>query len=146
MSKDKKVPPIVQNTAPTTITVNLITQTEIPITDMLNATDEDGDNLTFNLDKQGMLGVVTVGNNGKFTYQPNNEVTDSDSFTYTVTDGVNPAVTGMVNITIEAQEVSFENFSRAAFNQQPTDEPLAINGRVFIQDVENPTAYDDLLL
>jgi hypothetical protein len=61
-----------------------------------------------------------------------------------VTDGINPDVLGRVNITIEALEVSFASNSRAAFNQQSTDEPLVLNGRAFIKDVEDPAAYDDL--
>ncbi|MBA6392106.1 cadherin-like domain-containing protein [Colwellia sp. BRX10-3] len=133
------------NVAPTTITVDLITQTETPITDMLSATDADGDGLSFSLSQQAMLGVVTVAGKGGFTYQPNDEVTGSDSFTFSVTDGVNGPVTGTVNITIEALEVSFASYSRAAFSQQSTDKPLSTNGRAFIQDVEDPTAYDDLL-
>ena len=133
------------NAAPTTITVDLITQTETPITDMLSAADADGDALSFSLDQQAMLGVVTVSGNGGFTYQPNNEVTGSDSFTFSVTDGVNTAVTGTVNITIETLTVSFNSTSRAAFNQQFNDKPLAVNGRTFTQDVEDPAAYDDLL-
>lgn len=92
-----------------------------------------------------MLGMVTVDNTGEFTYQPYDEVTGSDSFTYTVTDGVNAEVVGTVNITIEALELTFSSTSRAAFNQQTSDKPLAINGRAFIQDVADPAAYDDLL-
>lgn len=134
-----------ENVSPVTVTVDLITQTETAITDMLSASDANGDSLTFRLAQQAMLGIVTVNNNGEFTYQPNDEVTGSDSFTYTVHDGVNAAVIGTVNITIEALEVSFASYSRAAFNQQASDKPLAINGRVFIQDVEDPAAYDDLL-
>ena len=134
-----------KNVPPVAVTVDLITQTETAILDRLNATDENGDSLTFTLAQQAMLGVVTVDSNGEFTYQPRNELTGSDSFTYTVNDGVNSPVTGLVNITIEALEVSFASQSRAAFNQQSSDKPLAINGRVFIQDVEDPGAYDDLL-
>lgn len=134
-----------ENVPPTTVTVDLTTQTETPITDMLSATDENGDDLTYSLDQQAMLGVVSIDANGEFTYQPNAEVTGNDSFTYMVTDGVNPAVGGTVNINIEALEVSFASYSREAFNQEPGDEPLAINGRVFIQDVEDPAAYDDLI-
>lgn len=133
------------NAAPTTITVDLITQTETPIADMLSAADADGDGLSFSLDQQAMLGVVTVAGNGGFTYQPNDEVTGSDSFTFAVTDGINTPATGTVNITIEALEVSFATASRAAFNQQATDKPLATNGRVFIQDVDDPTAFDDII-
>jgi VCBS repeat-containing protein len=134
-----------KNVPPVTVTVDLITQTETAITDMLSATDQNGDTLTFSLAQQAVLGMVTVNNNGDFTYQPNDEVTGSDSFTYSVSDGINPAVTGTVNITIEALEVSFASYSRAAFNQQASDKPLATNGRVFIQDVEDSAAYDDLL-
>lgn len=134
-----------ENVPPTTATVDLTTQTETPITDMLSATDSNGDSLTFSLAQQAMLGVVTVDDNGEFTYQPNAEVTGSDSFTYSVTDGVNPAVAGTVNVTIEALEVSFASYSREAFNQNAGDEPLAINGRVFLQDVEDPDAYNDLI-
>lgn len=143
---DYEEPSAPANAAPTTITVDLTTQTETPITDMLSADDADGDALSFSLEQQATLGVVTVSGNGGFTYQPNNEVTGSDSFTFSVTDGVNTAVTGTVNITIEALTVSFNSTSRAAFNQQPNDKPLAVNGRVFTQDVEDPSAYDDLLL
>lgn len=133
------------NVPPTTITVDLITQTETAITDRLSASDENGDMLTFSLSQEASLGVVTVDMNGEFTYQPNAEVTGSDYFSYSVSDGVNPAVEGRVNITIEALEVSFSSASRAAFNQQPNDRALSVNGRVFIQDVEDPAAYDDLL-
>ena len=127
--------PITKNASPTTISVDLITQTETPITDMLSANDENGDTLTFSLDQEPMLGMVTIDSNGSFTYQPNAEVTGSDSFTFTASDG----------ITIEALEVSFASYSRAAFSQQPSDKPLAVNGRAFIQDVEEPAAYDDLI-
>lgn len=134
-----------ENVPPVTVTVDLITQTETAITDMLSATDPNGDTLSFSMAQQAMLGEVTVNNNGEFTYQPNDEVTGNDSFTYTVSDGINAAVTGTVNITIEALEVSFASYSRAAFNQQASDKPLAVNGRVFIQDVDDSAAYDDLL-
>jgi VCBS repeat-containing protein len=143
-SDDKKEPEAIKNVSPTTITIDLITQTETPITDMLSATDANGDSLTFSLEQQAMLGMVTIDGNGEFTYQPNDELTGRDSFTFNVTDGINPAVLGRVNITIETLEVSFASNSRVAFNQQPTDEPLVLNGRAFIKDVEDPAAYDDL--
>lgn len=135
-----------ENAPPTVITVDLITQTETSITDMLSATDVDGDSLTYSLDQQAMLGVATVDDDGQFTYQPNAEVTGSDSFTYYVTDNINPQVTGTVNITIEASVVSLASFSRQAFNQSANDEPLATNGRIFTQDVEDPDAFNDLFI
>jgi VCBS repeat-containing protein len=133
------------NVSPTTTTVDLITQTEIPITTMLSALDDDGDNLSFSLAQPATLGMVTVTDKGEFTYQPDNEVTGSDSFTYTVTDGINPEVTGLVNISIEALQVYFTSYSREVFNQEPSDKPLAVNGRVFNQDVDSSAAYNDLI-
>ncbi|TWX54621.1 Ig-like domain-containing protein [Colwellia hornerae] len=143
-SDDVNELPITQNAPPTTISVDLITQTETPITDMLSGNDENGDALTFSLVQEPTLGMVTIDSNGGFTYQPNDEVTGSDSFTFAVTDGINFPVNGTINITIEALEVSFASYSRAAFSQQSHDEPLAVNGRVFVQDAEDPAAYDDL--
>ncbi|GAC23898.1 MAG: hypothetical protein CL579_15815 [Alteromonadaceae bacterium] len=134
-----------ENVAPSAVSVDLTTQTETAIVDMLTATDEDGDSLTFSLVDEPKTGTVMVGDNGDFTYQPNPEVTGSDSFTFTVTDGINEPVSGSVNITIEALTVSFSSYSRAAFAQDPQDEPLSTNGRSFTQDVEDPDAYDDLL-
>ncbi|GAC04662.1 Ig-like domain-containing protein [Paraglaciecola chathamensis] len=134
-----------KNVAPSAVSVDLTTQTETAIVDMLSATDDDGDDLTFSLADTPSLGTVMVSENGDFTYQPNPEVTGSDSFTFTVSDGVNEPVSGSVNITIEALAVTFSTYSRAAFAQDPQDEPLVTNGRSFTQDVEDPDAYNDLL-
>ncbi|WP_158769299.1 Ig-like domain-containing protein [Paraglaciecola sp. L1A13] len=134
-----------KNVAPNAVSLDLTTQTEIAITDMLSATDDDGDGLLFSLGEAPTQGSVTVSDNGDFTYQPNPEVTGSDSFTFSVNDGINESASGTVNITIEALTVSFNTQSRAAFAQQSQDEPLVTNGRSFTQDVEDPDAYNDLL-
>ena len=134
-----------KNVAPNAMSVDLTTQTETAIMDMLTATDDDGDSLIFSVGDEPTLGSVTVSDNGDFTYQPNPEVTGSDSFTFSVSDGINDPASGTVNITIEALTVSFSTQSRAAFAQQPQDEPLVTNGRSFTQDVEEPDAYNDLL-
>ena len=123
----------------------LTTQAAIAIDGTLSATDADGDALTFGLDENGTLGNAEVNTDGSFTYTPNAQVTGSDSFTFTVSDGVNPEVTATISVTIEAQQVSFSSYTRDAFNQAPTDEPLPINGREFTQDADNST-FDDLLI
>jgi VCBS repeat-containing protein len=134
-----------KNVAPSVVSVDLTTQTETAIVDMLSATDDDGDDLTFSLADTPSLGTVQISENGDFTYQPNPEVTGSDSFTFTVSDGTNAPVSGSVSITIEALAVSFSAYSRATYAQDSQDEPLPTNGRLFIQDVENPDAFNDLL-
>ena len=134
-----------ENVAPVAVDEMLTTQADIAIDGTLTATDADGDALTFRLGENGTLGNAEVNTDGSFTYTPNAQVTGSDSFTFTVSDGVNPEVTATVSVTIEAQQVSFSSYTRDAFNQAPTDEPLPINGREFTQDADD-TTFDDLLI
>ena len=134
-----------ENVAPVAVDEMLTTQADIAFDGTLTATDADGDALTFGLGENGMLGNAEVNADGNFTYTPNAQVTGSDSFTFTVSDGVNPEVTATVSVTIEAQQVSFSSYTRDAFNQAPTDEPLPINGREFTQDADD-TTFDDLLI
>jgi len=134
-----------ENAAPVAVDEMLTTQADVAFDGTLTATDDDGDALTFGLGENGTLGSAEVNADGSFTYTPNAQVTGSDSFTFTVSDGVNPEVTATVSVTIEAQQVSFSSYTRDAFNQAPTDEPLPINGREFTQDADE-TTFDDLLI
>ena len=134
-----------ENVAPVAVDEMLTTQADIAFDGTLTATDADGNALTFGLGENGTLGNAEVNADGSFTYTPNAQVTGSDSFTFTVSDGVNPEVTATVSVTIEAQQVSFSSYTRDAFNQAPTDEPLPINGREFTQDADD-TTFDDLLI
>ncbi|MGO2011321.1 MAG: Ig-like domain-containing protein [Pseudoalteromonas sp.] len=133
-----------KNATPTATDAMVTTQTEVAITDMLDGSDPDGDDLTYSLATEPMLGMVVVNTDGSYTYTPNAEATGTDSFKFAVSDGVNPQVTAMVNITIEALQVDFAEFGRAAFNQQATDEPLSINGRAFT-NTDNTGDFDGLL-
>ena len=134
-----------ENVAPVAVDQMLTTQADIAFDGTLTASDEDGDALTFGLGENGSLGSAEVNTDGTFTYTPNAQVTGSDSFTFTVSDGVTPDVTATVSVTIEALQVSFSSYTRDAFNQAPTDEPLPINGREFTQDADE-TTFDDLLI
>ena len=49
-----------KNVAPSAVSVDLTTQTETAIVDMLSATDDDGDDLTFSLADTPSLGTVMV--------------------------------------------------------------------------------------
>ncbi|MDO6426697.1 Ig-like domain-containing protein [Thalassotalea sp. 1_MG-2023] len=133
------------NVPPVAGDANLATQTETNIVDNLPVSDANGDTLTFEISSEPQLGTVGVSSDGTFTYIPFAEQTGSDSFTYTVSDGIASPVSGTINITIEALQVSFTQFSRDAFNQASTDIPLSINGREFIQDVANQSDYQDLI-
>lgn len=140
---DNKVPEV--NEAPVAVDDTLTTQADIALEGTLSATDPENDPLTFALADDGTLGTATVNSDGSFTYTPNAQVTGSDSFTFSVSDGFNQQVTGTVTVTIEAQQLSVTSYTREVFNQAPTDEPLPVNGREFTQDADD-AAFDDLLI
>lgn len=144
-SDDDTVEPAPSNQAPTAVSVSLITQTEVPITDQLSGSDPEGQALTFTLISQPQLGSITVSASGAYTYQPFDEVTGSDAFTYVVRDSGAREASATVSITIEALQVSFLNYSRLAFTAQESGSPLLLNGRVFIQDSTDTSDYQDLI-
>jgi len=133
------------NKAPTTVGLSLTTQTGVVINDLLSAEDADNDVLTFMVTSAPISGNLTLMSNGTFSYVPNAGVTGTDSFDFSVNDGINAAVSASVNITIEALAVNLSDFSRKAFNQQATDEPLSLDGLIVSDDVTEGNAYDDLL-
>lgn len=140
---DNKAPEI--NEAPVAVDDMLTTQADIAFEGTLGASDPENDPLSFALEENGSLGSAAVNADGSFTYTPNAQVTGSDSFTFSVSDSFNQKVTGTVTVTIEAQQLSVTSYTRAAFNQAPTDEPLPVNGREFTQDADD-AAFDDLLI
>ncbi len=133
------------NEPPVASDIALVTQTETPVTDSLPVTDPDGDTLRYGVMQMTSLGTVAVDDSGNFTYTPNPEATGVDMFIYSASDGNSSLVTGMVEITIEALQVSFKDQSRQAFSQGPNDQPIVLNGREFIQDVVNQNEYQDLI-
>jgi VCBS repeat-containing protein len=140
-----KAPMMVSNSPPTTMSIALTTEADVAINDSLQATDVDGDSLTFSLVTEPQSGMLTLQADGSFVYQPAAEQTGTDSFSYEVSDGYNPAVSATVTITIEAQQVLVSTYTRQAFSQQESDTPLAVNGREFTQDVDSQASFDDLL-
>lgn len=145
-SDNKKPKGVVQNSAPIASGANFTTQADRELSGMLSASDADGDALMFVIAGEPSQGTLMLEADGNFTYLPNETVTGTDSFSFTASDGVRSSMAATVNITIEPQQVSFEAYSRQAFEQAATDNPLPINGRVFEQDVTEPDAYSDLLM
>lgn len=138
-------PEMPMNTPPVANSESLITQTEVEINASFPASDADGDSLSFSITAAPTLGNVTLGSAGDYIYTPNAEVTGSDSFTYSVSDGDAAPVSGVISITIEALQLSFTDYSRQAFQQVATDTPLPLNGRIFMQDGVNQNDYQDLI-
>lgn len=142
---DKKKPKPT-NTSPTATTASFSTQAETTYSGTLVGYDADMDALTFSVNTQPTNGTLTLQSNGSFTYLPNAEVTGTDSFMFTVSDGTATSSSAAVSITIDLLTVSFDAYSRAAFMQATTASALPLNSRNVTQDVTDETAYDDLLV
>ncbi|MEM7596474.1 MAG: Ig-like domain-containing protein [Pseudomonadota bacterium] len=104
--------------------------TDLDATVAGQATDDDGDTLTFSVvagEESGpQNGTVNMATDGSFTYTPDEDFTGQDSFTYQVDDGNGGLTTATVNITIEA-----ENDAPVADNVAvSTDEDSALDGSV----------------
>ncbi|MBL3599199.1 MAG: tandem-95 repeat protein [gamma proteobacterium endosymbiont of Lamellibrachia anaximandri] len=79
--------------------------TPTPFSLTLNATDVEGDVLTWSVDTQATNGVATAsgtGNSMVVTYVPTANFNGADSFVVAVTDGIN-SDTIIVNVTVTAQ-------------------------------------------
>lgn len=144
-SKDNYRLPM-QNATPVAEAAGITTQADTEASGMLTGTDADGDSLMFVVATEPAQGTLMLEPDGRFTYLPKATYTGSDQFTFTVSDGRKSSAAASVDILIDPLEVAFGAYSRAAFEQAASDEPLPLNGRVFEQDVTRQDAYDDLLL
>lgn len=135
-----------KNATPVAVASSFTTEADIPLTEMLMGTDADDDGLSYAVDMQPENGTLVLESDGSFTYTPASTFTGQDQFSFTVSDGKATSSAAMVDITIEAQQVAFSSYSREAYEQESTAEPLPLNGREFEQDVTDPAAYDDLLM
>ena len=135
-----------ENRAPTANAEDISTSTDTEVNGYLTGADADGDTLTFSLAMEPTWGMLSISSEGQYSYVPNVEYVGMDSFSFTVFDGSENSASAVVTITIAPLELPISSYSREAFNQQPNAEPLAVNGRTFVQDVADETEYDDLIL
>ncbi|WP_462181916.1 Ig-like domain-containing protein [Pseudoalteromonas gelatinilytica] len=92
-------PVIIANVAPVAIGEQFSTNENESITFTLNYFDENGDTLTFNLVSPVSNGTLTMDTN-RFMYQPNADFSGSDSFSYSVSDGVLSSEIATVTIVV----------------------------------------------
>ncbi|WP_252949809.1 Ig-like domain-containing protein [Pseudoalteromonas shioyasakiensis] len=107
-------PVIISNVAPVAIGEQFSTDEDESITFTLGYFDENGDELTFNLVTPVSNGTLTVDAN-RFMYQPSADFSGSDSFSYSVSDGVLTSelatVTIVVNQVNDAPVATPDNFT-----------------------------------
>lgn len=102
----------ISNTATVTITVNpandppiaktasFTTDEDTILSGQLNASDIDGNTLSYALVDQPGSGTVTVNSTGTFTYTPNGNANGTDTFTFKVNDGTADSNTATITITV----------------------------------------------
>ncbi|MBL3616816.1 MAG: tandem-95 repeat protein [gamma proteobacterium endosymbiont of Lamellibrachia anaximandri] len=96
--------PVITEGVSTTVTMDE-DGTPTPFSLTLNATDVEGDVLTWSIDTQATNGVASAsgtGNSMAVTYVPVADFNGADSFVVAVTDGINTD-TIIVNVTVTAQ-------------------------------------------
>jgi hypothetical protein len=142
-SNDKKPPK--ENMAPTATTSSFTAQADTTYSGKLMGSDAEMDKLTFLVGTAPTKGTLKLETDGSFTYLPGAEFLGSDKFTFTVSDKSHLSAPAEVMITVDLQQVSFNDYSRKALNQMPSDKPLPLNSRAVTQDVTAANAYDDLL-
>lgn len=75
----------------------------VPVAGVLaNDNDLDGDALTAQLVTDAAMGDLTLNDDGSFTYQPDQDFSGVDSFTYQVNDGRDLSVIATVSLTVDA--------------------------------------------
>jgi len=133
------------NTTPMATASSFTAQADASYTGMLKGTDAEMDKLTFAVSAAPTQGTLKLEADGSFSYLPNAEFTGTDKFSFTVSDGSSMSMPADVMITVDLLQVSFNDYSRKAFKQMATDNPLPLNSRAVTQDVTAANAYDDLL-
>ncbi len=119
--------PVAQNDSYTINEDSILTGSVLP-----NDTDADGDSLTVSLGAGPAHGSLTLNPNGSFSYIPAANYNGTDSFTYTVSDGVATSNSATATITVNAVNDTPE----ASDTSFTVDEDASYTGTVSVSDVD----------
>lgn len=122
------------NDAPVASNETLSTEQNLPVADMLDATDIDGDDLTFDIVTDALNGVLSFfdADTGAFTYQPNNNFVGDDTFTFTAEDG--SLTSNEATVTIHVSESPEDTVPLCSDGQDNDNDDLI--------DLEDPDCDD----
>jgi len=87
------------NDAPVAQSISVVTDEDVPVSVVLNATDVDGDPLTYHLASQPAHGSLS-GSAPNLTYTPDSNYFGNDSFSYFASDGTVNSANAVVSITV----------------------------------------------
>lgn len=90
------------NRSPETSDSSFATDEDNPLIEYVEATDPEGDDITFSIVGEPENGTVSITPEGQFTYQPDANYNGSDSFTFKVEDSYGGNSEGTVTITVDS--------------------------------------------
>ena len=88
------------NDAPVLADLELTTDEDVAGSALLDATDADGDTLTFTISSEPTNGTASVDATGEVTYTPDADYNGSDSFTVVANDGSENSNEATVTVTV----------------------------------------------
>ena len=92
----------VNNTSPVTENDHIETVEDKQVTGILNAKDEDNDDLVYSIVEEPEKGVIELDlKTGSYSYIPDSNMNGNDSFTYKVNDGESDSNISTISIHIE---------------------------------------------
>ncbi|MCG8605958.1 Ig-like domain-containing protein, partial [bacterium] len=103
---------------------------------LANDTDADGDSLTVSVVTSPSNGALTLNPDGSFSYSGNPGFLGTDSFVYAASDGLEPAVTGRVTITVNPRVATHEETVGGSASKSTTISTseflTAMNGHLYL--------------
>ncbi|MDH4560559.1 tandem-95 repeat protein, partial [Pseudomonas sp. BN411] len=110
---------------PNTNDFAISTNEDTPFSGAIQASDLDGDSLTYTVGTNPAHGSVSLGANGAYIYTPGTDFNGSDNFTITVSDGHGGTVTSTVNVTVNPVVDAKDDAVTVAEDQSLTSNVLA---------------------
>lgn len=116
--------PVIENQPPAIEDLTLETEGDTAVQGQVEASDPDGDELTYAFSAPASGTVEGNQGDGSFTYTPNAGYVGPDTFEVTVDDGSGGTATALVQIVVEAapptMEVEFRRVRDVPFPKVPT--------------------------
>ncbi len=136
------------NDAPLAVDDNYSTDEDAPLSVnvagglLINDSDPDNTGLTVSIQNNVSSGELTLSTDGSFLYVPNANFNGTDSFTYTISDGVASSNVATVNITVN----SVNDIPVVQDNSYTTNEDIALTVNETAGVLNNDSDIDNDIL
>ena len=134
---DEKIVNVGTNTAPVASDLSVTTDEDTAFSITLNATDPEGDSLTYEIVAQPNSGGLSVISGNKVTYTPNSNYNGADSFTYKANDGHQDSNAATVTITVTPVNDA-PTISGMPNQQGLEDVAWTLDVSTYISDIDTP--------